>query len=62
MEEQPAKMGEPSVANIPIQMLAITDRNGRLTPLWLRFETEEHQLKKQELKKQSPAMKVVAQG
>ena len=46
MEEQPAKMGEPSVANIPIQMLAITDRNGRLTPLWFRFETEEHQIEK----------------
>ena len=27
-------------------MLAITDRNGRLTPLWFRFETEEHQIEK----------------
>ena len=37
MEEHHTKMGEQSVANIPIQMLAITDRNGKLTPLWFRF-------------------------
>lgn len=27
--------------NIPIQMMALTDRDGRMTPLWFRLETEE---------------------
>ena len=36
MEEHHTQIGELSVANIPIQMLAITDRNGKLTPLWFR--------------------------
>ena len=32
--------------NIPIQLLSITDRDGRITPLWFRLETEEHEIKK----------------
>lgn len=32
-------------ANIPIQMMALTDRDGRMTPLWFRLETEEHEVK-----------------
>ena len=32
--------------NIPIQMMAVTDRNGRVTPIWFRFETADHQIEK----------------
>lgn len=32
--------------NIPIQILSVTDRDGRITPLWFRLETEEHEIKK----------------
>ena len=32
--------------NIPIQLLSVTDRDGRITPLWFRLETEEHEIKK----------------
>lgn len=31
--------------NISIQMMALTDRDGRMTPLWFRLETEEHEVK-----------------
>lgn len=33
-------------AQIPIQMMSITDRDGRLTPIWFKFETEEHFVEK----------------
>ncbi|MDE5937693.1 MAG: hypothetical protein K2H37_01250 [Lachnospiraceae bacterium] len=32
-------------ANIPIQMMTLTDRDGRMTPLWFRLETEDHEVK-----------------
>lgn len=32
-------------ANIPIQMMTLTNRDGRMTPLWFRLETEEHEVK-----------------
>lgn len=32
-------------ANIPIQMMSLTDCDGRMTPLWFRLETEEHEVK-----------------
>lgn len=32
--------------NIPIQLLSITDRDGKITPLWFRLETEEHEIRK----------------
>ena len=32
--------------NIPIQLLSITDRDGKITPLWFRVETEEHEIRK----------------
>ena len=32
--------------NIPIQLLSITDRDGKITPVWFRVETEEHEVKK----------------
>ncbi|EOS30078.1 hypothetical protein C807_02473 [Lachnospiraceae bacterium 28-4] len=32
--------------NIPIQILSVTDRDGRITPLCFRLETEEHEIKK----------------
>ena len=32
--------------NIPIQLLSVTDRDGRITPLWFRLETEEHEIRK----------------
>lgn len=31
---------------IPIQMMSITDRDGRLTPIWFKFETEDHFIEK----------------
>ena len=31
--------------NIPIQMMTLTDRDGRMTPLWFRLETEEHEVR-----------------
>ena len=46
MEVPGAKMGDMAVLNIPVQMLAVTDRSGKLTPLWFRFETEEHRIEK----------------
>ena len=44
MEVPGAKMGEMTILNIPVQMLAVTDRSGKLTPLWFRYENEEHQI------------------
>ena len=32
--------------NIPIQLLSVTDRDGKITPLWFRLETEDHEIKK----------------
>lgn len=46
MEAPCARMGDMAAVNIPVQMLAVTDRNGRLTPLWFRFETQEHIIEK----------------
>ncbi len=31
--------------NIPIQMVSLTDRDGRITPLWFRLETQDHQVR-----------------
>ena len=36
----------PYLLAVDGMMLAVTDRNGKLTPLWFRFETEEHQIEK----------------
>ena len=30
--------------NIPIQMMSLTDRDGRITPQWFRLETENHEI------------------
>ena len=30
--------------NIPIQVMALTDRDGRITPCWFRLEGEDHQI------------------
>ncbi len=32
-------------ANIPIQMMSLTDRDGRMTPLWFRLETGDHEVR-----------------
>ena len=32
--------------NIPVQLLSVTDRDGKITPLWFKLETEEHEIKK----------------
>ncbi|MBQ9135118.1 MAG: hypothetical protein IJX66_03355 [Lachnospiraceae bacterium] len=42
----PQKMGELRPVNIPVQMMAVTDRDGKVTPLWFRFETEDHHIEK----------------
>lgn len=31
--------------NLPIQMMSLTDRDGRMTPQWFRLETEEHEVR-----------------
>lgn len=31
---------------IPVQMMAVSDRDGRLTPVWFKFETEDHFIEK----------------
>lgn len=31
--------------NLPIQMMSLTDRDGRITPQWFRLETEEHEVR-----------------
>lgn len=31
--------------NLPIQMMSLTDRDGRMTPQWFRLETEDHEVK-----------------
>lgn len=31
--------------NIPIQMMSLTDRDGKMTPLWFRLETEDHEVR-----------------
>lgn len=37
--------------NIPVQMMAVMDRDGRITPLWFRFENEEHYIEKVSIEK-----------
>ena len=46
MEQMPATANELCSVQIPIQMMSITDRDGRLTPIWFKFETEEHFVEK----------------
>lgn len=50
MEEASTKMGvkfgDLCPVNIPVQMMSVTDRDGKVTPLWFRFETEEHVIEK----------------
>ena len=31
--------------NSPIQMMSLTERDGRITPQWFRLETEEHEIR-----------------
>lgn len=31
--------------NLPIQMMSLTDRDGRMTPQWFRLETEDHEVR-----------------
>ena len=31
--------------NIPVQMMTLIDRDGRMTPLWFRLEMENHALR-----------------
>ena len=37
---------QSEAVNIPIQLLSVTDRDGRITPLWFRLETKEHEIRK----------------
>ena len=46
MEEMLTTANEFCPVQIPIQMMSITDRDGRLTPIWFRFETEDHFIEK----------------
>lgn len=32
--------------NLPIQMMSLADRDGRMTPQWFRLETDNHEIKK----------------
>ncbi len=51
MEEKTTKMGEPCPVNIPVQMMAVTDRDGKVTPIWFRFEAEDHHIEKVAIEK-----------
>ena len=51
MEETFGKMGEQCPVNIPIQMLTITDRDGKVTPIWFRFEAADHHIEKVEIER-----------
>lgn len=51
MKESHIKIGELSPVNIPVQMLAATDRDGKVTPIWFRLETEEHHIEKVTIEK-----------
>lgn len=31
--------------NLPIQMMSLTDRDGRMTPQWFRLETQDHEVR-----------------
>lgn len=31
--------------NLPIQMMSLTDRDGRMTPQWFRLETKDHEIR-----------------
>ena len=46
MEVKPVMTGELAPVHIPIQMMSITDRDGKLTPIWFKFETEDHFIEK----------------
>ncbi len=45
------KMGDLHPVNIPVQMMAVTDRDGKVTPLWFRFEAEDHHIEKVAIEK-----------
>ena len=44
--EEKVQMGTwtDGLTNIPIQMMSLTDRDGRITPLWFRLETDDHEI------------------
>ena len=37
---------QDKMVNIPIQLASVTDRDGKITPVWFRLETEEHEIRK----------------
>ena len=39
-------MYDEEQVNISVQLCSVTDRDGRITPLWFRLETREHEIKK----------------
>lgn len=45
-EGKDKKLGELCAVNIPIQMVAASDRDGKLTPIYFRFETPEHMIER----------------
>ena len=44
--EEKVQMGTwtDGLTNIPIQMMSLTDRDGRITPQWCRLETDDHEI------------------
>ncbi|MCI9298890.1 MAG: hypothetical protein HFI10_15825 [Lachnospiraceae bacterium] len=39
-------MYQEEQVNIPVQIFSVTDRDGRITPLWFKLETTEHEIRK----------------
>ena len=37
---------QDKMANIPVQLASVTDRDGNITPVWFRSESEEHEIRK----------------
>lgn len=31
--------------NLPLQMMSLTDRDGKMTPRWFRLETDDHEIR-----------------
>lgn len=46
-----SKIGDSCPVNIPVQMMAVTDRDGKITPMWFRYEDEEHHVEKVSVEK-----------
>ena len=45
------KMQAGESVDIPVQVMALTDRDGRTTPIWFRLEAPDHQVLRYHIRK-----------